>query len=1167
MAVSEPVVLEVSDLGRALRSVEPAALLVSQRLLRRVIRRDRKLGSFVLVVPHRKTYVVHRDTLLEIVDRGELGLWPAEELPERVILLDRPGADYLARQPADRTLLKYWRNLFHARIDLVMQQKIEDGTLNERTARSRINQLGTTAFDEIARVLEQEHWLLPPDRPEVIYAEFVAVYLTLRYFAPALVTHFFPGLDNLDVVETQVQADVDAAAIFQATRLPGAPDPTSESPEFLVPEIKQGPGAHPLAPASPIPDAKVKSLLARAEAMDARGNTVRAAILRTRAAEGANLTLAGARGELHRLSERLQKALGLNAETAEKWRRALLPLLARAARGYWSQEARLLYDLQKICVDSERGLYAVDLVEWAVSFGKRPVKRPLPQYQEVSMVRHLRRAQGRLRYVRLHDRDREVLSDLLHHIVEHRERLMRQHFRPLLADAMTEAGFQALNVPEQIGRDKLIEELLDRAVDYGHINMGNLRDAISRNKLKMPDLTGAAEFVSGDPLIRLNRKLAESLDGVYRRGEIYMRLLHRISSLVFGTALGRFLMLYLILPFGLGFVVMVAPGLLVEEGEKLGRWVGLVEREPQPPPAHVEHVEHVDGENASAPEEASHDQPDNSTPKHKGHRKPLEMPNVWGWAACGLFFLLLFHVGSFRSRLFYGLGQVGQGLQTVFIRGPVWVLRQPLLQALLHNRFWIIFRRCVFWPCVFGGAGFLVCWLCDLDLETTIWMAALPFGTALLLSNTRIGRDVEETLTEMSFHVWLWITVDFVPGFLRLIMDVSRWCLEGIEQVLYAVDEYLRFHGGESRLSLGVKAILGLVWFAVTYVVRIYANLLIEPTVNPIKHFPVVTIGHKIMLPFLITIYRFLRYDVGLDALGPIFGTGFIAVTIFFIPGICGFVVWELRANWKLYRSNRPRDLKPVMIGSHGETMIRLLKPGFHSGTVPKLYRRLRKAERRDLPELVRKIMASLHHVEESVEHFIEREFLALLRQSHGWGGLAVHLAEIHLATNRIKVMLLCPSLDDSVLVLSFDNLHGWLVAGVTQRGWLPKLNSAQKQTLAAALAGLYKMAGVNLTREQVEESLGPTRVAFDITSDGLQVWQAPTYEAAAVYDVNDGPLLRPLPLVGHPLAAFPELDTGRLLFSNVPLTWQDWVRTWDRDRGLVNGDRRELAVAVLPKT
>ena len=45
------------------------------------------------------------------------------------------------------------------------------------------------------------------------------------------------------------------------------------------------------------------------------------------------------------------------------------------------------------------------------------------------------------------------------------------------------------------------------------------------------------------------------------------------------------------------------------------------------------------------------------------------------------------------------------------------------------------------------------------------------------------------------------------------------------------------------------------------------------------------------------------------------------ATTIaFLIPGIFGFLVWELKENWRLYGANRPRQLKPVPIGHHGET-------------------------------------------------------------------------------------------------------------------------------------------------------------------------------------------------------------------------------------------------------
>src|SRR5262249_48934852 len=86
--------------------------------------------------------------------------------------------------------------------------------------------------------------------------------------------------------------------------------------------------------------------------------------------------------------------------------------------------------------------------------------------------------------------------------------------------------------------------------------MGDLRDAVSRNNLRLPDLSGPAEFFRGDRIIRANRRLPIALDGVYRRGEFYLRWLQRISSLAFRTAIGRALVLYLLLPFGGAFLAL-----------------------------------------------------------------------------------------------------------------------------------------------------------------------------------------------------------------------------------------------------------------------------------------------------------------------------------------------------------------------------------------------------------------------------------------------------------------------------------------------------------------------------------------------------------------------------------------------------------------------------------
>src|SRR5207237_6174896 len=110
------------------------------------------------------------------------------------------------------------------------------------------------------------------------------------------------------------------------------------------------------------------------------------------------------------------------------------------------------------------------------------------------------------------------------------------------------------NFPEQVACNKPVDALLDLVVERGYVTMGDLRDAISRNHVKLPDLANTDEFFLGDRLIRTNRRLAVAWDGVYHRGEIYLRWLQRLSSLAFATRPGRFLTQYLILPYGVAYL-------------------------------------------------------------------------------------------------------------------------------------------------------------------------------------------------------------------------------------------------------------------------------------------------------------------------------------------------------------------------------------------------------------------------------------------------------------------------------------------------------------------------------------------------------------------------------------------------------------------------------------
>src|SRR5581483_9571899 len=124
-----------ADLQKLLTDVDPGAILVPPRVLRRVIKQDCQLGGVGLQVPHRKTYTIARDALLAIADRTDLGVSETRDLPERVILLACPE-NWLATHGREHALVRFWRLLFHARIDLEVEKKIASGELTDPGIRS-----------------------------------------------------------------------------------------------------------------------------------------------------------------------------------------------------------------------------------------------------------------------------------------------------------------------------------------------------------------------------------------------------------------------------------------------------------------------------------------------------------------------------------------------------------------------------------------------------------------------------------------------------------------------------------------------------------------------------------------------------------------------------------------------------------------------------------------------------------------------------------------------------------------------------------------------------------------------------------------------------------------------------------------------------------------------
>ena len=638
-------------------------------------------------------------------------------------------------------------------------------------------------------------------------------------------------------------------------------------------------------------------------------------------------------------------------------------------------------------------------------------------------------------------------------------------------------------------------------VHRGFLSMGDLRDAVSRNNRKLPDLAGPVEFFAGDRLLRADRKLSARWTGSIEGARSTSGWLQRLSALAFGTRTGRLFTRYLAMPYGGAFVVL----------EGLQHVIG--------PISHLltgMEIELID---------------------------PISLA-IDGTVAIGL-------VNSKPYRRTFGpVCEAGafERLHRLAFSVPRWLLERDWVRRVFGSRAFSVIWRGLLLPLSLAGLA----WLVRPSFVGPGWAlmgSGLIFLATCLVLTTRAGRDLEELAVDSMGRAWTSLIANLLPGLFRLVMEVFARVMEAVERVLYSVDEWLRFRGGQGGSSMAAKGALGLAWFLVAYVVRFFITLLIEPQINPIKHFPVVTVSAKILLTQVTRINAVLSTVLSADQAKAVSG-----MVLLFLPGVFGFLVWELKENWRLYEANRARNLRPVSIGHHGETLARLLRPGFNSGTVPKLFAKLRRAERKALKtghgKQVRKQLAHLHGVEEEVRHFIDRDFLTLLLQGRSMATMPLALGEVIPGAKRFLIELVRPGRGGPGLWLSFEEHSGWIVAGIFEPGWLVDLPPSGRSALTSALAGLYQMAGVDLVRDPIERALGPEAPSYDFRPEGLVVWPSEASDAEILYLLRPEPGVPPLVTIdADPSIVIPALDTPRLLFARLEIPWDRWVEVWERDR------------------
>ena len=231
--------------------------------------------------------------------------------------------------------------------------------------------------------------------------------------------------------------------------------------------------------------------------------------------------------------------------------------------------------------------------------------------------------------------------------------------------------------------------------------------------------------------------------------------------------------------------------------------------------------------------------------------------------------------------------------------------------------------------------------------------------------------------------------------------------------------------------------------------------------------------------------------------------------------------------------------------------MRRLLVPGLYSGTIPKRYAKLRAAENdarlSGRWRGVHKHLRALQDMELYVNRFVQREFAWFLSAGSFANGSPIQVGRVQLTTNRIAVEVNLGEPTPTPLSIQFDAREGKLLAGMTNSEAVDRLSPRQRDALAVAILGLYKAAGIDLVRQEIETQLPRTVFAYDVDEQGLVVSleESPETEIHYPLDADRGGW-RPRRPAEPRRRRCPSLDRSRLLFGEIRVPWERWVEAWE---------------------
>lgn len=634
---------------------------------------------------------------------------------------------------------------------------------------------------------------------------------------------------------------------------------------------------------------------------------------------------------------------------------ALVDRLAVDDRGRDGSPAAqgLLGCLQQLLLEGPTDYYRLRLGHWLLHLGRVPMRESLPFQSLLKALRVLETSRARLEDLSWPMAELERFSSLLRRLNRSMTDRLDTELTPRIEQAMREADFIPRNHREIVAAQKMKLELLDVIKHRRHLKFTDVRDIVARNILRLPDPTWG-EFFRGDRLRRFDRTAERALPGVYRPGEIYIKGLQQLGAPLFGTPLGRDILRYLLLPFGGSYLLLKSLDLLIAL------------------------IPFVD--------------------------KGFHFTETTSVVLSGTLVNLVAYTGIGRhiaAAVFFGGWRI---LRFLVWDGPRGLMRWWPVAVLLSTGLMRGLGRNLIQPLLIGILPLapiiaLAVLVDEVPIQPGLWLLGLAFALGTLARNTPAGRRFLDNLSTRIGSYLQRLNQALFIGLIQQLLFFFKEVTRRFSQVLHRVDDGLTHHLSEPWTSLAIKTLLAPIWRFSEALIQFYVTVLVEPQVNPVKHFPIVTIGHKLLLPFLPAITAAF-IEITDSVLPKVIAYPFVTLTIVLLPGLFGFLVWELKENWKLYEANhRERrriidgdlptgiSVEPASLGTHGESMRGLMCRGFHSGTLPKGFDRLRKVIRQQLrddqgyPRRLRRCQRQLEEVEQAIGVFVDREFSFALRE------------------------------------------------------------------------------------------------------------------------------------------------------------------------------------------